>query len=419
MAKSKSYSSNTAFFRFHLNVGIRLALRTFAPVISAVFALYYLLKPEFLVLLLKALFIDSDILTSGIISAAISLSVAGIAAPRVCLGLDGWIRHLPLSSQAHRRLAGFAIFVAQLPVLIILAILSYISTAKTGRTPSVYLLGLPLLGISSALFVLPVKQKNITRPLAALACVCVTSANWVLVLGGAVLVMVVDSISGPLSPSRKRPNFRRALRGSLLPLSIAWRALRLRLFFPYLPSLLFLGATSVFLSNNTPDPSLSIKVIRTGGALSLVFLCTPLANLLALRRPPWPWVRSLPWSARQRILIDSAFLALPSIPLLALTALMDIRAIFPLAASLPLFVFRCSAVIRQAQEHRTGTYGMLLRDGFLGALSLGLVPLISLVFLAFSPFALKEASKREQTQKVSGWFEMHHLAAGDPLSWSQ
>jgi hypothetical protein len=35
------------------------------------------------------------------------------------------------------------------------------------------------------------------------------------------------------------------------------------------------------------------------------------------------------------------------------------------------------------------------------------------------PLILKYAVEGEQSQKVSRWLELHHLAAGDSLSWSK
>ena len=108
-----------AFFIFHLGVGIRLAVRKLAPVLAVIFAAYFILRPEFFHEL-SAGFVHAGFLMTGIFSTAISLSVAGMAGPRVCHGLDGWIHHLPASSLMHRRLAVFAIFIAQIPILFIL-----------------------------------------------------------------------------------------------------------------------------------------------------------------------------------------------------------------------------------------------------------------------------------------------------------
>jgi len=122
MAVSLGFRPALAFFRFHLSVGIRIAIKTITPLVALIFAVYYIFRIEFFVLLAQALLIDSENLVSALFFSAVSLGTAAIAAPRICLGLTGWIRHLPLSSQTNRRLAGLAIFAALIPVLVFLAI---------------------------------------------------------------------------------------------------------------------------------------------------------------------------------------------------------------------------------------------------------------------------------------------------------
>ena len=407
-----------AFFIFHLRVGTRLALRRLTPLLAAVFTVYYFFKPEFFHSVAAA-FVYTGSLITGFFSAIISLSIARMAALRICLGLDGWIRHLPASSLMHRRLASVAIFVAQLPVLVVLALLAVFSSIKFGVSATAYFLGLPILGLASAQCVMPIKRKVIIRPLAAVACVFSASGHWVLFAGSIIMVIAADLLSGALCPTRRRLKFYYALKGSLLNASISWRALRARIFIPYLPSLTVLGATALFLFNNDPNPSLAVKVVCFGGALSIAFFYAVLANMLAARRPPWPWSRSLPWSAEERIIIDSFFLGLHFLPLLFLIALMKSEAVWPLAASLPLLTLVASHAMRRAPEYRTGASGKVLLTGMLAALSLSLLPLISIVFLALTPLALKYAVEAEKNQKVSRWLELHHLGAGDPLSWSQ
>jgi len=407
-----------AFFVFHLNVGTRLAIRKLAVVLGIAFAVYYLFWPQLFHSLFASL-IQARSLMTGFISTVISLSIAGMAAPRVFHGLDGWIRHLPSSSKIQRRMAIVAVFMAQLPVLIVLAVLSIFACRISGFFPTSYLVGLPILGLASALCIMPTKRKMITRPLAVIACVFSTSSHWWLVFGSIILLITTDITSGPLSPTRRRSRFHKALKGSLLNVTISWRALRLRLFIPYLLSLLVLGITALFLLNNVFDFSLSIKAVRFGGALSIALLYGIVANTLATRRPPWPWARSLPWSARERIFIDSFFLSLHTIPLLILVALMNLKAIWPLIISLPVFTLFASQAIRRAPEDRMGASGRILLVGVLGALSVSLLYFISLLFLALTPLVLEYAVKEEQRQKVSRWLELHHLAAGDSLSWKK
>ena len=407
-----------ALFLFHSRVGVRLALRVVFPLFAAIFALYYILGPEFVYSLMTA-FVSNGLPASGIFSAVISLTIAGIAARRVCLGLEGWIRHLPAASQTHRRLAGVAIFIAQLPILIIMAVLASIASLKSGVPVAMYILGLPLLGSASALFVLPVEGKIIARPLAALACVFVSSGKWQFILGGIIMIAISDFFSRALYTKKRRTGFKSIFKGASLMAVISWRALRLRILFPFLLSLMVLGATILFLANNSLNPRAFTRAIFFGGALSMVVFCAWLADMLASRRPPWAWARSLPWASEKRIAADFCFIGLHTVPLLILVAIMNLKSALPLAVSLPLLVVQASGAMRQVAERRTGSYGLVLLNGTLGALSLSLIPLISLVFLALTPLAFKIAAEKEKNQKVSLWLELHHLAAGDPLSWSQ
>jgi hypothetical protein len=94
MAIFKEKRSARAFFIFHLSVGIRLAVRRLAAVLAVIFAAYFILRPEFFHEL-SAGFVEAGFLMTGLFSTVISLTIAGMAGPRVCHGLDGWIRHLP------------------------------------------------------------------------------------------------------------------------------------------------------------------------------------------------------------------------------------------------------------------------------------------------------------------------------------
>ncbi len=407
-----------AFFLFHLHVGIRLALRIFIPAVAVFFALYYVLGYEFY-LSLMATILDGGFLLSGIFTTFLCLIIASFSARRICLGLNGWIRHLPGNSHTLRRTAAISILFAQLPILVILAGLASIASKlfKISATP--YLAGLPLLGLSCGLCVLPVKQKIITRPMAALAGICASSNNWGFLVGSVLLFIVTDSLSGPLTFKKKRSKFRGQIKGIFFTASLSWRALRLRPLIPYLFSLAILGATQLFLANNDTLPLLAEHVIRFGGGLNMVVFCSIFTNMLASRRPPWPWVRSLPWSAKSRIVWDSSFVSLHLLPLLALVSLMNLKSMLPLAVSFPLISVYSSYSIRHAPESLAGASGKVLLYGSIGALFLCLIPWISILFLAITPLVLKKAIKAEKRQKVSRWFELHHLAAGDSLSWSE
>jgi len=407
-----------AVFLFHLQVGTRLALRIFIPVVSIFFALYYLLRPE-LFNSLMALILDGGFLLSGVSTTLFCLIIAGFASHRICLGLNGWIRHLPTGSSIHRRMAGIAIFIAQIPVLTIMAGLAFIAMKLYKVTVAPFLVGLPLAGLSCGLCVLPAQKKYITRPMMIFTSTCLASNNWSILGVGILLLIASDALSGPLVFKKKRTRFHNPFKGSLLVAVINWRALRLRPLIPYLLSLPFLGAAQLFIANNNPAPLLAEQVIRFGGALSLVLFCSIFANMLASRRPPWPWIRSLPWSAKTRIAWDVSFVSVHALPLVVLVGIMNLRVMIPLAVTLPLLGVYSAYSIRRAPESAMGASGKVLLQGTFGSLFLCLFPWSSLFFLALTPLVLIEATKAEKHQKVSRWLELHHLAAGDSLSWSE
>jgi hypothetical protein len=257
------------------------------------------------------------------------------------------------------------------------------------------------------------------RPLALTACVCSASGSWPFLVASGILIVICDLVSGPLTPAKKRPGFRFSAKGIWLYFIMAWRAIRLRLILPYMFSSAILGLTWLFLLNNTLEILLAEKIIRFGGALSLAATCALLANVLTVRRPAWPWSRSLPWSSRHRIILDFSFLGVHALFLFIPIAMLDMKAVIPLFFSLPLTLIYSTAVIRQASEYRMGAYGRIMTFGFLQALLLCFYPLISGLFLASTPVVMYYAIHKERVLKVSRWMERHHLAAGDSLSWSK
>jgi len=238
-------------------------------------------------------------------------------------------------------------------------------------------------------------------------------------IGSLILLLITDHISGSLISIRKPPKFRQTFSGFSLTALIAWRALRFRILIPYLPALLVLGLTRIFIQNNSFSSSLNFRAMCFGGALSLFLFCAFIAGRLSERRPVWPWIRSLPWTARERVLIDAIFMVILSLPQLALTAFIDIRALWPVACSLPLVVIVASLIMRRGYKYRLGAGEMITYVGIAGAVTISLFPWISLLYLVLTPLAIKYAADEEKNQKVSLWHEMQHLAAGDPLSWSK
>lgn len=399
-------------------VGTRLALRKLAPILALAFAAYFLLRPELFNSIFAAL-LERGTLLMGLVSSALALSVAAMAARRICLGLNGWVRHLPARGLTHRRLAGIAVGVAQMPVLLVLALLSFIAFGIFQVSPVLYLLGLPVLGLAAGLCVLPVQRNLFTKPISFAACVLSTSGHWIFLVSAGVLLIIADRTAGSLTRSRKSQISQRSFPGSLFSTLIAFRATGLRILFLYLPALIVLALVSLFLSNNTLTPHQTFRSVIFGGTLSLALFCAFIANTLAVRRPPWPWARSLPWSAQQRMVTDSLMICVSAIPLICLVALVDLQAVWPMALCFPPFAFFASLSMRRAFDYPLGTLWQILITGTAASVLTCLIPLISVIFLAATPLIVKQGAKLEEQQKVSRWIEIHHLAAGDSLSWSR
>ncbi|HEX3125745.1 MAG TPA: hypothetical protein VH394_00290 [Thermoanaerobaculia bacterium] len=405
--------------RFHLRVGARLALRVMVPVFASATGGLMLLGIDFINSLSVTLFGARGKAGSGLPIAFICLGVAWVAAPRVCRGIDGWLRHLPATGLAHRRSAQLAIAAAQGSILALLVFL-VIAAARNGGDPWPSFTGLLVAAPAAALAAMPV-QRFVARPIALAAAFLPFSGGWLPVAGGAALLIVADRIAGPLRRTRAAVELPRSARkgtGRWLEARIAWRALGGSLAGAYLSALLPLGAAALFVRNNElPDIYIRLGALL-GGGCAVVFLLAGLAESLAVRRPAWPWSRSLPWPASRRVLFDALFLGAHALPLVFLTAWIEPVAALAVLAEIPLLAVRSSGAVRRAPERRTGASGEILLEGLMLAAAVALLPWVSLFALLGLPLAVRAAAERERRQKVSGWQEIHHLAAGDPQSWS-
>lgn len=237
----------TALLRFHLHVGARLALRVMAPLLAAVVGGMMLLGVDFINSFGALLFGSSG----GLIIAFACLGVAWIAAPRICRGLDGWMRHLPVSGLAHRRAAMLAIAAAQVSLLLLLLVFAA-AAVKNGAAPWPSLAGLLVALPAAALAAMPVRFW--ARPLALIAAFLPFSGGWLPVGLGAVLLIASDAIAGPLRKTAPGISFARRGTGRWLEARIAWRALGGSLPGAFLTGLLPLGAAVLFVRNNELAP---------------------------------------------------------------------------------------------------------------------------------------------------------------------
>jgi hypothetical protein len=404
--------------RFHLSVGARLAMRVLAPAIAAAVGGLILLGVDFLDSFAAELFGSARRHGSGLPIAAACFAVGWMAAPRVCRGLGGWMRHLPVSGVAQRRAAMLAIAFAQLPLALLLAFLAASALVQGGR-PVPALLGLLAAAPAAALVAMPVARPLLARPLALAGGVLAVAGGWLPLAAGAALVLAADLVAGPLGSERKTARTSHpwtAERG--IEARIAWRALGWRLPGALGSALLPLAAGWLFLHNNDLSPAHRALGARLAGGAACVFLLSSLAESLAVLRPAWPWARSLPRSADQRARFDALFLGAHALPAALATAALDPLSALPVLALLPWIAARAAGAMRRAPERLTGASGEILGEGLLLVAAVALLPWVALLPLLALPLALRFAAERDRRQKVSRWMEIHHLAAGDPQSWS-
>ena len=392
-------------------------MRVLVPTVAAAVGGGFLLGNDFLTTFSHVLFGPKSSGGSGVMIAAVFLGVAVEAAPRVCRGVAGWMRHLPVSGVAHRRAAGLAIAAAQTPILLGLLLLASFAS-RTVATLVEDVLGLALTALAMALAATPARRRWLSSPLALGAAVAAGSGGWIMMILGAALLVAGDFAAGPLARSGAPvAHAARRSAGGLFEFRIAWRALGWTLPGAFLLGLLPVGAAFAFVTNNTLAPEHVRLGALLGGGLAFVFLFAQISESLAVRRPAWPWSRSLPWPASRRVVSDALFLSLHALPLVALAAAIDPVALAVLGL-LPLVAARSAGAMRRAPERKAGAVGEILMEGSFLAALVALVPWAALLTLALTPWAVRAAAERERRQKVSRWLELHHLAAGDPQSWS-
>ncbi len=238
-------------------------------------------------------------------------------------------------------------------------------------------------------------------------------------LSGLVLALAA-AFSVRSAPVRKHHGPRRRLLSFAFFPALALRAVRGRILLAYLPALSVLGAAWLFLRNNdlAARPALALSLF--GLSLAVTAFIATAADILASRRPVWPWLRSLPLSAAARVRDDALLLALLASPLAAGLALLrrPAQEAVYLLGPVAWLAIRAAGTMREAGDRPFGTLGTVAVEGTILSLVVALVPPASFFLAAATPVAFLLARNAERRLKPTLWVERHHSNAGDPLSWS-
>jgi hypothetical protein len=404
-----------AILLFHLRVGGRLALQSFTPLFSAIVALimFQMYPTATVAWIARAIFGYPHSIGMLLILAALAFTFPAWAASRMIHGLNAWMRHLPISGGSSRRGLTLALVVIQTPLAVALLILLAVARVQGIDVSCSFLLDLALLLTGSAISAVPVKNRLASVPLSIAGALVALFGNvWPIAIA---LLLLADASAGPMREA-KAP---RPLRESKISIGfcIAWRALGWRIIAAYALAALPLGCAALFIRNNDLEGALLAGTARFCGSMSVVVLLAFLSAKLCVRRPVWPWARSLPWSSYRRVLADALLLALHAAAILIPTALIHIRSALVVLLLLPLLACMAAAHMRRLPERRSGI-GPFVMEGLCIAAIIALAPWTAVLAPAAAPAAFFWAQRLDSRQKVTLWLERRHRASGDSLSWS-
>ncbi len=414
---SASPSVLLAVLEFHLRTGIRVALGLGSLGIVG-FILVLNLHPEPMVFLRDA---ARGVAGGGGRSPApFLLALAGAAtalgaARRAALGTRGWELHLPISPVDQRRAFVLALVCAQILVFVPWVAL-WVGGLVLGASARVSsLVAVVWVMAASGTAASPFAGRW-PRLLAWAALGSSAIGTWPSLLGATAALAVIERWGGGLRVGRKdRKRFSREWTSGLTAPVLAWSALGWRVLPLVLASLLPLGLAALVLRNNSDlGPGGIAVVVRGGGALGGVWAIMGLGGRLVLRRPPWAWNRSLPWSARTRVIYDAAFLALHAVPVLAGTLFLDAGAAGPLIGASVYLAVRAAGALRRSADSVTGLGWRLAVESTLLVLAVAAWPWTGAVLAALTPLALLAAERDEKGLKVSLLRERQYSAVGDP-----
>jgi hypothetical protein len=405
-----------ALLRFHAVVGVRVAVRSFAPLFCALLAWVMLqMYPAALVTgLARELFGPRP----GI---SILLSIGGLlfllpawGGSRIALGTNGWLRHLAPSELYNRRSLELAFMVVQLPAWLAVGMLALVSSLKGVSPWRPVLLQLFSMSCAGALAALPVSRRWLTLPVASAAGATAALLGWRGAAAVLPVLVAAELLSGRLRRSRRRPTGEVRLPFTF---AISARAVGLRVLPAYAGAAVPILGAWLFVGNNELRGGLAAGAYRFGFALSLAFLLSAVSETLAVRRPVWPWARSLPWGSRRRVGEDALFLACLALPCLAAGQYLHRAAALSTLLLLPALALRAAGSIRRVRERRFGV-GSFAGEACFAAAVIALVPWSQWAAPLLAAPAMWAATRVESRQKVTRWLEAHHASSGDSQSWS-
>jgi hypothetical protein len=116
---------------------------------------------------------------------------------------------------------------------------------------------------------------------------------------------------------------------------------------------------------------------------------------------------------------DAVLLGSMCAPIVVATAWLDVGAAAALLALSPFLALRAAGAMRRERGFRLAASAPVLAEGAFARGLIALAPWLTLGALAAMPLALRSAIERDRSLKVTKWSALHHIAAGDTLSWTR
>jgi hypothetical protein len=409
-----------ALIRFHVRAGVRLAWRIAIPVFTAP-TLAVAMSPEpsgTLDRLARGAVAKTGGESLATLMALACLAVASWGAPRLAYGVRGWLRQLPAGDSAWRRSLTCALVLTELPVVALWALLCLFAWSQGIPVAARRAWSVLLMTVGAAQLALPkgIRRHAVFGGSLALAAALAADPRWMgIAVGG---LFVFDSLSGASTNVRRARRRRWSTEARFLGLRVTSRAIGAPLLRRYVILVLPLTATALFLENNDLSLEQTELATRLGGGFSVAACVWWTSKLVLSRRPPWPWMRSLPWSSRHRVQEDVLFLALSAGPLLLLTGALRAHASAVVALALPWMAARGAAALRDRESMHAPERDLVLVELVLTACLLALVPKLAPALAILFPLALKWATEKERNTRVGRRNAMIDLGTGDTESWS-
>src|SRR5687768_5362330 len=391
-------SPTVSFVRFHWAGGARVAARNAIATVCLIIIALGSAPDPLLWLRYLALGVAADGFGSGplIGLTLIAAALARDGVPRLTLGLGGWTRSLPGTGVQHRRGVMFGLPIVQLPLaaaVVLAAVLTVIAYRAPLSGPK--LLGTPLALLAAGAMAVPAGRQYIASVGFGLSALLAAWGTWSALAISVALAAGTDLVAGPIRFPRHRAAVASpAMPGSLRMYRFTWRAVGWRLVGPVPLPLFALVAAWFYTRNNELGPADTGFVARLWGVIAVALFVGAVGDIVAARRPAWPWLRSLPWSSVARAVDDAIAVGAPALGVVLATVVVDLRAAVVVLATLPPLAAFAAAALPGARRRLSRVSGRLFVVGGLLGTAVAFQPWVAPIVLAFTPLIVRYAAAR-------------------------